>query len=74
MRMKRHGRADIFLILCGVLVWFLSDAADIRAATAEGLRLCAATVIPALFPFLVVCDLLISLGFGQWLSPRLAVR
>lgn len=70
--MKRHGRADIFLILCGILIWFLSDAADIRAATSEGLRLCAATVIPALFPFLVVCDLLISLGFGQWLSPWLA--
>lgn len=70
--MKKRRRADILLILCGVLVWFLSDAAKIRAATAQGLALCASAVIPALFPFLVICDLLISLGFGQWLSPYLA--
>jgi len=70
--MKKSYRADLCLILCGVLVWFLADARDIRAAAAEALTLCAGTVIPALFPFLAVSTLLVSLGFGTWLSPRLS--
>lgn len=59
-------------MLCGVLVWFLADAPGVRSAAAEALALCAGSVIPALFPFLVLSTLLISLGFGEWLSPHLA--
>ena len=59
-------------MLCGVLVWFLADAPGIRFAAAEALALCAGSVIPALFPFLVLSTLLVSLGFGEWLSPYLA--
>lgn len=65
-------RADLLLVLCGVLVWFLADAARVRAAAAEALALCAGSVIPALFPFLAVSALLLSLGFGEWVSPRLS--
>ena len=32
----------------------------------------AGTVIPALFPFMVVTGLLVRLGFGQWLAPDMA--
>ena len=67
--MKNRWRADACRVLCGVLIWFLADAARIRAAAAEALVLCGRSVVPALFPFLAVSSLLISLGFGEWLSP-----
>ena len=70
--MKKCGRTDLFLILCGILIWFLTDAARIRIQAAEALLLCGKSVIPALFPFLVVSSLLIALGFGEWVSPYLA--
>ena len=70
--MKKRGRTDLFLILRGILIWFLTDAARIRAQAAEALLLCGKSVIPALFPFLVVSSLLIALGFGEWVSPYLA--
>lgn len=60
------------LILCGLLVWFLADAARVRAAAARALLLCGRSVIPALFPFMAVSTMLVSLGFGQWVSPHLA--
>lgn len=73
MYMKRNApRADLCLVLCGVLIWLLADAGRVRLAAAEALTLCARTVIPALFPFMAVSGMLVSLGFGEWLSPRLA--
>lgn len=33
-----------------------------------GLRLCASTVIPSLFPFMVISELLVDCGFGQLLG------
>ena len=41
------------LLLCGVLVWFLADAGQVRQDVSAALALCARSVIPALFPFLV---------------------
>lgn len=70
--MKRRWRTDVCLILCGILIWFLTDAARVRAAAAEALVLCGSSVVPALFPFLAVSSLLVSLGFGEWVSPHLA--
>ena len=55
--------------LCAVLVWFLTDAVHIRTAAAQGLALCATSVIPALFPFLVISRFLVALGFATWVSP-----
>ena len=55
-----------------VLLWFLADAGQIRRAAADALSLCAASVIPALFPFLAVTGLLISLGFGDLAAPLLS--
>ncbi len=70
MRMRR--RALACLGLCGVLAWFLADAGEIRQRAAEALALCGRSVIPALFPFLVLSILLVSLGFGELVSPYLA--
>ena len=72
MNMKVRGRTDILLILCGLLVWFLADADRIRSAAAQALELCARSVIPAMVPFMVGSGLLVSLGFGAWISPHLA--
>lgn len=68
--MKPHWWAC--LPLCGLLVWFLADAGEVRAAAAEGLALCGRAVIPALFPFMAASTMLVSLGFGEWVSPRLS--
>ncbi len=59
------------MALCLLLLWLLSDAAFVREAAFRALSLCARTVIPALFPFLAISGLLLSLGFGAWLSPSL---
>ncbi len=68
--MRRGWRITACGLLCCILVWFLADAGRTRAAAGEALALCARSVIPALFPFLVVSTLLVSLGFGR--SSRLA--
>ena len=70
--MRMRWRAAACLALSGVLVLFLAEAGFVRAAAAEALSLCARSVIPALFPFLVVSSLLLSLGLGELLSPMLA--
>ena len=70
MRLRWRGLAC--LCLCGVLVWFLADAGDVRADTKDALVLCARSVIPSLFPFLVISSLLLFLGFGQLTAPWLA--
>ncbi len=72
MEMKQHGKTAACLALCGLMLWFLADAAQVREAAAAGLRLCGRSVIPALFPFMAASTMLVSMGFGQWAAPRLA--
>lgn len=50
-------------LLC-ILIWFLADAPRLQEAARQGLALCAGSVIPALFPFLVVSSLLTASGFA----------
>ena len=68
----KQPRRGLLLLLCGLLVWFLAESRLLRAWAVEALSLCAASVVPALFPFLSVSSLLISLGFGEWVAPHLA--
>lgn len=70
--MKLRWRTDACLVLCGLLIWFLADAARVRDAAAAGLLLCGKSVIPALFPFMAASTMLVSMGFGEWAAPRLA--
>ena len=58
----KSTRLPLCLGLCGILIWFLADAQSVRQAVSAALALCAPSVIPAMFPFLVVSGLLISLG------------
>lgn len=67
--MKRFRQFCVFSALLGALIWFLADSARLRAAAVEALSLCARSVIPALFPFLVVSSLLVHLGFASWVTP-----
>jgi len=67
--MNTRRQMDSCLIVCGLLIWFLADASHIRTAATDALALCATSVIPALFPFLVMSTLLVSLGFGKWIAP-----
>lgn len=52
----------------GVGVLLLCRPADAAAAVQNGLRLCAGTVIPSLFPFFVVVSLLLQLGLADGLQ------
>lgn len=72
MCMRTRWRALACAGLCAVLAWFLAEAGEIRQRAAEALALCGCSVIPALFPFLVLSILLVSLGFGELVSPYLA--
>ncbi len=57
--------------ICALLGLLLLQNPQLAAQGFEsGLRLCAETVLPALFPFFVVCDVLLSCPFeGKWLRP-----
>lgn len=65
MDMKNRWRTPLCLVLCCGALWFLADAAHCRAAVEEALALCARSVIPSLFPFLVISSLLLAMGFGD---------
>lgn len=72
MYMKKYWRATACLILCAALAVCLTAAGTIRQATAEALSLCARSVVPATFPFLVISSWLVKLGFGELAAPWLA--
>ena len=72
MIMRYRRRADWLLLASGLLIWFLADASQVRLTAADALRLCASSVIPALFPILAVTGMLTAMGFGDWLSPLLS--
>ena len=74
MEMKQHGKTAACLALCGLMLWFLADAAQVREAAAAGLRLCGRSVIPALFPFMAASTMLVSMGFGEWEIGRASCR
>ena len=70
--MTKRFRGLCCLGLCGLLAWLLADAGEVRAWAAEALALCARSVIPSLFPCMVVSGLLVSLGLGELASPWLS--
>ena len=68
-RTKAYGRPSDGRLLLGLLAFFclllfLRNAEIALRACAEGLRLCAVTVIPALFPCLVLSEVVVSSGVG----------
>lgn len=67
--MTRFRQSCILLFLLGAMLWFLADSADLRVSSVKALSLCARSVIPALFPFLVVSSMLVQLGFADQITP-----
>ncbi len=72
MRTRIHSLIKLLIPLVGVILLLLYSAEAAEAAR-EGVRLCLYSVIPSLFPFLVLTDLLLSQGLdrvlGRLLSP-----
>lgn len=69
--MKKQFQNAILLLLIFAAAWLLLDG-GVRSTAEAGVRLCLGSVIPALFPFMVVSSLLMSMGFGEWLSGPLS--
>ena len=63
--MKRFLLTAAVLLAAALLLLRPAEAAE---AVRSGLRLCAGTVIPSLFPFFVVISLLLQLGLAESLQ------
>lgn len=63
--MKKTVSILAALVFALLLLLFPGDAAG---AVREALALCAQSVLPSLFPFLIAVELLCSLGFSAWLQ------
>ena len=68
--MKKQLRSAVLLLLIAAAIWLLLDS-SVRDAVGAGLALCARSVIPAQFPFMVVSSMLMSMGLGELLSKPL---
>lgn len=66
------GRLFLGLLASFCLLLFLRNAEVALRYCIEGLRLCAVTVIPALFPCLVLSEVIVSSGVGARLLRPLA--
>ncbi|MBE6918421.1 MAG: sporulation protein [Ruminococcaceae bacterium] len=66
--MKMRVVSATLLAVMALMLCFSASAAE---AVRQGLQLCAGSVVPSLFPFLVLSSLFLSLGGADLLSPRL---
>lgn len=64
--MKMRGQRLVLPSLLALAVVYLTKSAAVQDAVHQALTLCARSVVPALFPFLVLSSLLVSFGFGEW--------
>ena len=68
--MKKSLQTTLLLFLIPVALWLLLDT-SVKDAVGAALTLCARSVIPALFPFMVVSSMLVALGLGELLDAPL---
>lgn len=66
--MGRVGRTTTALATVALAMLLLKDAPLAAEAVSRGLSLCARTMIPSLFPFMVVAELIVRSGAGRWLA------
>ncbi|MEA5041902.1 MAG: sporulation protein [Oscillibacter ruminantium] len=65
-------RKTVLCLLAALgLAALLANAEGVRQSVSEALTLCGETVIPSQFLFLTASSLLVSLGVGEVLAPRL---
>ena len=70
VHMKKRLQTILLLALLPAALWLLVDTA-VRDTVSAALALCARSVIPALFPFMVLSSMLVALGLGELLSAPL---
>lgn len=70
---KRFWRIALPALVCAFFAVLLVYSAECASALREGLRLCARSVVPSLFPFMVLSGLLVRFG-GTALISRLFSR
>lgn len=58
--------------LAACMLLFLWRSSTVAEAVRQGLLLCGTSLIPALFPFFILSDLFISLGFAEAIGRRLS--
>ena len=68
----RLGAISLSLLLCFSLALMLRRADVAAECMREGLTLCARAVVPSLFPFMVLSELLVTTGAGEWLTAPFA--
>lgn len=68
---KRATAASFGMIVLFLILLLLKNPTVATECVAKGLALCARAVIPALFPFMVLSELLIACGFGEFFGERL---
>ena len=66
------GQAGFWLMSAFCFILILRNADAAVTYMGQGLSLCAKTVIPSLFPFMVISELLVSSGAGEALGRLLA--
>jgi len=64
MPKKRKGRFDMGILTLAAFFLILCSSDIAIEYMKKGLRLCAGTVIPSLFPFMVISELVVSSGIG----------
>lgn len=67
----RVGSAALVLLAAFFLVLLLADSQIAMDGARRGLSLCAETLLPSLFPFLVLSELLVALGVGDLIGSRI---
>ncbi len=61
---------SLLLFFCFALLLRRADVAT--TGMQKGLSLCARAIVPSLFPFLVLSELLVASGVGEWLTAPLS--
>lgn len=66
---RRVASLSIFYFLTVYLIFFLLKNSELaRAEVLKGVRLCAKSVIPSLFPFMILCSVTLNSGLGEALG------
>ena len=71
---KEEREKAIFLggFLCLITAFLCAKSELADDAVRESLRLCANTVIPSLFPFMILNSLWVQSGFAAWIGGKLS--
>lgn len=60
-----YGRTALGLAALALSVLFLKNADHVNAAVGQGILLCVNTMIPSLFPFMVISELIVRTDMGR---------